>query len=125
MAKTFQTRIMSKHDTTENWNSILGFIPLPGEIIIYDDYKTVTYEEGGTTVTKNVPGIKIGTGNAYVQDLPFIGEDLTSRIFAHIDDQNIHVSGSEKEYWNNKIDIDDVYEMIHGELEDETLIFIR
>lgn len=125
MAKTYQIRIMSKHDTTENWNSVYGFIPLPGEIIIYDDYKTITYEEGGLTLTKNVPGIKIGTGNAYVQDLPFIGEDLTQRIFNHMDDQSIHVSESEKEYWDNKVNIDDVYEIIHGDLEDETLIFYR
>ena len=30
-------RIRSKHDTTENWNNARGFIPMPGEIIIYDD----------------------------------------------------------------------------------------
>lgn len=64
MPKSFETRIQSKHDTTANWNAAQGFIPLAGEIIIYDDYEQVDGQ--------NIPGIKIGTGNAYVQDLPFI-----------------------------------------------------
>ena len=36
--REFNTRIKSKHDTTANWNAAVGFIPLSGEIIIYDDY---------------------------------------------------------------------------------------
>ena len=38
--KQFETRIKSKHDTTANWNAAIGFIPLDGEIIIYD-YKQI------------------------------------------------------------------------------------
>lgn len=74
-------RIKNKRDTTENWNSAVGFIPLDGEIIIYTDYKTI--EEDG--VVKYIPGIKIGTGNAYVQDLAFIDDELRDSLLRCID----------------------------------------
>ena len=125
MTQTYQTRVMSKHDTTEHWNNAVGFVPLPGEIIIYDDYKTVTYEDHGETITKNIPGIKIGNGNAYVQDLGFIDDELRDRLMAHIQNQESHVAPGEKTFWNNKVNIDDAYEIINGELEEETLVFYR
>ena len=123
------TRIMMKHDTTEHWNNARGFIPMAGEVIIYDDYQTKTWtvEEYGETVTKtaNIPGIKIGTGNGYVQDLAFVDEDLRDMIMNHINNTNIHTTLQEKLFWNNKINVDDAYEAIHEELEDETLILNR
>ena len=124
-----QARIQSKHDTTANWDAAIGFIPLAGEIIIYDDWKTKTWtvEEYGETVTKtvNIPGIKIGSGNAYVQDLGFVDEDLRQQLMDHINNQNLHVTLGEKAFWNNKINVDDAYEQIHEELIDETLILNR
>lgn len=125
----FQARIKSKHDTTENWNNARGFIPMAGEIIIYDDYQTKTWTETeyGETVTKtaNIPGIKIGTGNAYVQDLAFVDEDLRDMIMTHINNDNIHTTLEEKLFWNNKINVDDAYEAVHDELIDDTLILTR
>lgn len=122
-------RIKSKHDTTANWNNARGFIPLAGEIIIYDDYETKTWTEQqyGETVTKtvNIPNVKIGTGNAYVQDLAFVDEDVRDMIINHINDQNVHTTLQEKLFWNNKINIDDSDDVVIGELEDETLIFNR
>lgn len=122
-------RIKSKHDTTANWNNAIGFIPLPGEIIIYDDYQTKTWTEMeyGELVTKtvNIPGIKIGTGNAYVQDLAFIDEDLRDKLLAHINNAEIHTTLAEKLFWNNKLNTDDSYDITHGELQDETLILNR
>lgn len=122
-------RIQSKHDTTANWNNAVGFIPLPGEIIIYDDYQTKTWTEMeyGELVTKtvNIPGIKIGTGNAYVQDLAFIDEDLRDKLLAHINNAEIHTTLAEKLFWNNKLNTDDSYDITHGELQDETLILNR
>lgn len=124
-----QGRIMSKHDTTEHWNNARGFIPMPGEIIIYDDYevKTWTVEEYGETVTKTayIPGIKIGTGNGYVQDLAFVNDDLRELLMGHINNQNIHTTLEEKLFWNNKLNVDDSYDIVHDELEDETLILNR
>jgi hypothetical protein len=120
---------MSKHDTTENWNNAIGFVPLPGEIIIYDDYqeKTYTVVEDGVEVTKTkkIPGVKIGSGNAAVQDLAFVDEDLREMILNHIRDQEIHVTLGEKAFWNNKINVDDSEDIMYGTLEDETLILNR
>lgn len=129
MADTILSRIKLKHDTTENWNKARGFIPMPGEVIIYDDYqvKTWTVEEYGETVTKtaNIPGIKIGTGNSYVQDLAFIDDELRDKLMTHINNADLHTTLAEKMFWNNKVNIDDEYAKIHGELIDDTLIFTR
>lgn len=123
------TRIKLKHDTTANWNNAIGFIPLAGEVIIYDDYQTKTWEEQeyGETVTKtvNIPGIKIGTGNAYVQDLAFVDEDTREILMNHINNVNMHTTLAEKLFWNNKINVDDAYEAVHDELIDETLVLNR
>ena len=118
-------RIKSKHDTTVNWNNAIGFIPMNGEIIIYDDYSTITVEENGQNVTKNIPGIKIGTGNAYVQDLPFISDDIRTNLAAHLDDDTRHLIDGERTFWNNKVNIDDTYDILESELDNETLIFNR
>lgn len=122
-------RIKIKHDTTENWNNAVGFIPLAGEIIVYDDYETKTWtvEEYGETVTKtvNIPNLKIGTGNAYVQDLCFVDEKTRDMLMEHINDHDIHVTLGEKAFWNNKLNYDSAYEEIHGRLEDNVLVFNR
>jgi hypothetical protein len=76
--KTISARFKVRRDTTANWNAAIGFIPLEGEVIVYTDYKTIT--EGN--VTKYVPGIKIGSGNAYVQDLAFVGDADMQQILA-------------------------------------------
>ena len=129
MSATVNSRIQLKRDTTAHWNQAIGFIPLPGEVIVYEDYETKTYtvEEYGQTVTKtvNIPNIKIGTGNAYVQDLAFVDEKTRDILMEHIRNQDIHVTLQEKVFWNNKINVDDAQERISGELEDETLILNR
>lgn len=39
-----------------------------------------TWEEDGhiASVDVNIPGIKIGNGNAYNLDLPFVGDEITA-----------------------------------------------
>lgn len=129
MSATINSRIQLKRDTTEHWNQAIGFIPLPGEVIVYEDYevKTYTVTEYGETVTKtvNIPNIKIGTGNAYVQDLAFVDENTKNILLEHIHNQDIHTTLAEKIFWNNKINVDDATEQITGELEEETLILNR
>ena len=129
MVDTLQTRIKLKRDTTENWNNATGFIPLEGEVIIYSDYETKTYtvQEYGEEVTKtvNIPNIKIGTGNAYVQDLAFVDEKTRQMLINHINNQELHTTLAEKLFWNNKINVDDAEEQIIGELENETLVLNR
>ena len=129
MSATINTRIQLKRDTTQHWNEAIGFIPLPGEVIVYEDYETKTYtvEEFGETVTKTVkiPNIKIGTGNAYVQDLAFVDEETRNILIEHINNLDIHTTLAEKLFWNNKINVDDAEEQITGELDQETLILNR
>ena len=129
MSATVNTRIQIKRDTTEHWNNAQGFIPLAGEVIVYTDYETKTYtvEEYGETVTKTVeiPNIKVGTGNAYVQDLPFVDEKTRDILMEHINNHDIHVTLQEKLFWNNKINIDDSEDIIRDELSDEVLILNR
>lgn len=48
--KTFQGRIIQKHDTKANWDKATNFIPLKGEIIIYDDLNKIKIGDGTTTV---------------------------------------------------------------------------
>lgn len=129
MSTAVDARIKLKHDTTENWNNARGFIPMAGEVIVYDDYETKTYtvEEYGEQVTKTalIPNIKIGTGNAYVQDLAFVDEGTRNLLLEHIRNEEIHTTLQEKLFWNNKLNVDDAEEQITGELEEETLILNR
>lgn len=116
MSAIINSRIQLKRDTTENWNKARGFIPLDGELIIYTDYQSFTKEVNGKTKTIYIAGVKIGDGKAYVQDLPFVDEELRSRIMAHINNPNIHVSSQEKIFWNNKLNVDDSAELVDGAL---------
>ena len=59
--KMFNTRIIHKHDIEANWNKAVNFIPMQGEIIVYDIDETYNYER-----------IKIGDGTTKINDLPFI-----------------------------------------------------
>lgn len=52
--KTFQGRIVQKHDTKANWDKAINFIPLKGEIIIYDDLNKIKIGDGTTTIV-NLP----------------------------------------------------------------------
>ena len=51
----YNSRVIQKHDTSDNWSKATDFIPLSGEIIVYDDLRK----------------IKIGNGTTKVNDLPF------------------------------------------------------
>ena len=100
--------ISIKSANTEYWNAQKGYIPNEGEIIIYNDYKKVS--KGG--IIQNIPGMKIGTGNAYVQDLTFITDIQSEELMKHIRNQDIHVSEAEREFWNNKLNVNDAFETI-------------
>ena len=97
---TLNARILARRDTVANWNSHLSFIPLKGEIIIYTD-------AGHTDDGQDVPNIKIGDGNAYLIDLPFVGADRTNYILQqlgeHTGNSSIHVSQADRTFWNNKL----------------------
>lgn len=97
-------RISHKSDTTEHWNAKRSFIPLRGEIIIYTDHGQMDDGYGNTI---NVPGIKVGDGNAYLIDLPFVGAEeryaILHELRTHTNDWSIHVSAEDRSFWNNKL----------------------
>ena len=39
MAKNINARIVQKIDSSENWEKATGFIPLPGEFFLVNDYE--------------------------------------------------------------------------------------
>ena len=55
-----KTRIQLKHATEADWNKATSFVPLAGELIIYDKDSTTTYER-----------FKVGDGTTVVTSLPF------------------------------------------------------
>lgn len=68
---TLKTRIRNKHDIEENWNKATGFIPMDGELIIYDADSTHSYKR-----------LKIGDGTTNVINLPFFNDNLEGRVKA-------------------------------------------
>ena len=99
-------------DTRENWESKPTFVPRKGMIIVYTDYEVINRQ--GQDVL--IPGIKIGDGSAYLVDLPFAFENWNIVLEDHINNDDIHVSRQEKDFWNAKLNY---------ELDKETLIFTQ
>lgn len=64
--KTMNTRLKNKHGTEEYWTSHSTFVPLAGEIIIYDTDSTYSYSR-----------IKVGNGSTTISNLPFSTEVTT------------------------------------------------
>lgn len=62
--KMLNTRIQHKHDTEANWLKATNFVPLEGELIIYDA------DDMNTT-----PRFKVGDGETVVSSLPFSDEN--------------------------------------------------
>ena len=90
IADTEITKVL--YADTATWNSQAQLVSQEGYIYIYSDYK----QDGEGN---NIPGIKVGDGNAYLIDLPF----STKLIDEHIADAVIHVTASDKTSWNNKV----------------------
>lgn len=64
--QSIKSRIQHKHDTEANWNKAINFIPMQGEIIVYDIDENHDYER-----------IKIGDGVNNINDLFFITNNLS------------------------------------------------
>ena len=64
--KNMKARIVHKHDTETNWLKATNFIPMKGEIIVYDIDDTYDYER-----------FKIGDGKTLVSALPFVNDVIT------------------------------------------------
>jgi hypothetical protein len=74
-AKTVNTRIQNKHDLEVNWKKAVGFIPLAGELVIYDKEVdaagNILELPKGRTTAFTYERIKVGDGVTAISDLPF------------------------------------------------------
>ena len=61
-----KSRIVHKHDTESNWLKATNFIPMKGEIIVYDIDENYSYER-----------IKIGDGNTVGSSLQFVIDTIS------------------------------------------------
>lgn len=80
--KNIKSRIVHKHDLEAHWMRATSFVPLQGELIIYDieidaDGNTLALPEGRTT-PYNYERFKIGDGVTNVNELPFANEHAHS-----------------------------------------------
>lgn len=58
-------RVLIKHDIAENWAKAVNFVPMAGELIIYDGI----IEDG---IYLEQPKIKVGDGLHKLAELPFL-----------------------------------------------------
>lgn len=66
--KEIKTRIQNKNDTSENWAKTVNFVPLKGEIIIYND--TLQF--------------KIGDGTSLLSQLEFVDKEFTTEEISNL-----------------------------------------
>lgn len=85
--------------TREQWASDPSLISEFNVFYIYTDYQTV--EKNGESI--NIPGLKIGDGQTYLIDLPFITDYFTESLLNHINNNIIHITQEQREFWNNKV----------------------
>lgn len=94
--KYLLSRIAQKHDIETNWNNSPDFIPMRGELIVYDidanyDYERLKIGDGATTVV-NLPfylADEIDTIKALVGDTSVstqISNAIESEVFITVDD---------------------------------------
>lgn len=61
--KRFYSRVVHKHDIESNWERATNFVPMRGEVVVYDTDESHNYER-----------LKIGDGSTTINLLPFANE---------------------------------------------------
>lgn len=87
--------------TTVEWNARRDYRPVEGMIVVYTDYKREVDPETGQETL--IPNFKIGDGNTYLIDKPFIGDDIRKLLQSHMEDTGMHIQSGEREFWNDKL----------------------
>lgn len=87
------------YGTTEHWNSQPDLVGKKSHIYVYSDYAET--EIDGEMVV--IPNIKIGDGSAFLIDNPFISKSVEDILDLHIDDNSVHISETERDFWNKKV----------------------
>lgn len=87
------------YGTTEHWNSQPDLIGKKSHIYVYSDYAET--EIDGEIVA--VPNIKIGDGSAFLIDNPFVTKSVEDILNLHLNDGDVHISETERDFWNEKV----------------------
>ena len=109
---TKESVVISK--TKAEWDAQPTLRTQLNTIYVYTD--AFTYNDGTEDIV--VAGIKIGDGNAYLIDKPFITDYLANVLMEHMQDNERHLNEGERDKWNNKITCSD-------EISNETLVLTR
>jgi hypothetical protein len=95
--KLVKTRIVNKHDLEVNWLKATNFVPLKGELVVYDIEvdaagNTLTLPNGRTT-PYTYERCKIGDGKKTVTDLPFVTDAMEDYVDAGLANKVDKVNG--------------------------------
>lgn len=82
--------------TQEQWDSQKDLVSEKGKFYVYQI--AGTDENGNTIYTSR---LKLGDGNAYLIDIPFLSD--FSALEEHINNRIIHITKEERDRWNNKV----------------------
>lgn len=85
--KNIKTRIVHKCDIEANWLKATNFIPMKGEIIVYDIDENYNYER-----------MKIGDGETVVSALPFVIDTISDATIDNICNGKSIISAEEMTY---------------------------
>lgn len=80
------------YDTKANWDKQTTLVSEQKTVYIYSD----AYQD---SQGNDIPGVKIGDGNAYVVDLQFAGKLYDE----HLADTVKHITAEERAAWNGKV----------------------
>lgn len=85
--------------STQEWSRQTSLVSQVGTVYVWTDYETI--QEGSSVMY--VPGIKFGDGKAYAIDLPFVTDYIKDILMQHINNNIIHITQQERQFWNNKV----------------------
>ena len=80
--------------TNSSWETEGRVISVKGTIYVYTDDDPNSGKS---------PRLKIGDGLAYICDLPFVTDDLANIINGHIADDKVHITNTQRQFWNDKV----------------------
>ncbi len=106
-----QSSVSIEVHTTEEWSGEAGRkISKQGTFYVYSDGYLA---EDGVTY---IPRLKLGDGNAYIMDLPFLDGPLLNMIVQHINNGEVHITQQERLFWNRKLNVDDSQQIVNNSL---------
>lgn len=114
----FSNRMVYYSKKKSEWDADRDIIAEKDALYIYSDYKAI--QKDGQQIL--IPGLKIGDGVSYLIDIPFVNDnsEFEDLLLDHINNRIIHVSLSDRDFWNNKLNLVDLVD-----LQDENLILNR